>query len=328
MRMNIAYLFLVILTTVVLSATFLNFKDDYSNIRVQTSDVRRGESFSISVPKSTYERSTLSYVRGATLESFYSDSDLVTYSFCADDKNAVIVVDFKGLFRASKTLSLEFNDFVDSNSDGFPDKLVLDHEDAENFRAWFVNIAAYQVIEYSNNWKSEERDCSGLIRFAAREALKTHDEEWFSETAVDYDLWREKTGIDLRKIPDVREYNYPDIPILRNRIFISNDGAFTYFADAYNLVRSSMVFKGRDLGAARPGDIIFFHHPSPSTFHSMIFTGDGLIYHTGPLSETDSGVLKLWSMDDYVRTMPYQWQPIYTNENYLGVYAFKFLPQK
>jgi uncharacterized protein YfaT (DUF1175 family) len=89
-----------------------------------------------------------------------------------------------------------------------------------------------------------------------------------------------------------------------------------------------MVFKGRDLGAARPGDIIFFHHPSPSTFHSMIFTGDGLIYHTGPLSETDSGVLKLWSMDDYVRTMPYQWQPIYTNENYLGVYAFKFLPQK
>ena len=97
--------FLVILTTVVLSATFLNFKDDYSNIRVQTSDVRRVSLFPFQSLKSTYERSTF-ICKGKHSESFYSDSDLVTYSFCADDKNAVIVVDFKGLFRASKTLFL------------------------------------------------------------------------------------------------------------------------------------------------------------------------------------------------------------------------------
>ena len=327
-RINIVYLFFVALTTIAISATYLNFKGDYTAITAVPSLVRRGESFSVSVPSSNYERPILSYVRGATLERFSSESNSSVFTFRADDEDAVIVISFSGLFRARKSLSLDFEEFIDSDSDGFPDKLVLDLEDAENFRAWFVNISAYQVIEFSKRWSDEERDCSGLIRFAAREALKNHKEEWFLETAIDYELWHEKTGIDLRAIPDVKKYNYPDIPILKGKIFLSNAGEFTYFADAYNLVRSSMIFKGRDLSVARPGDIIFFHHPSPSTFHSMIYTGDGLIYHTGPLSEKDSGVLKLWRMEDYLRTMPYQWLPIHNNENYLGVYAFKFLPRQ
>ena len=327
-RINIVYLFLIALTTIAISATYLNFKRDYTAITAKPGPIRRGESFSVSVPHSAYERPILSYVRGATLEWFTSESNSSVYSFRADDEDAVIVISFSGLFRARKSLSLEFEEFIDSDSDGFPDKLVLDLEDAESFRAWFVNISAYQVIEFSSRWSSQERDCSGLIRFAAREALKRHDEQWFFDSDIDKELWYEKTGIDFRAIPDVKKYNYPDIPILKNRIFISNTGEFTYFADAYNLVRSSMIFKGRDLSVARPGDIIFFHHPSPSTFHSMIYTGDGLIYHTGPLSETDSGVLKLWRMEDYLRTMPYQWLPIHNNENYLGVYAFKFLPRQ
>ena len=327
-RISLVYFVLALLITTFLSATYLSFRGSYERIVVDRNGIRRGDAFTVKVPDSLFGRPSLTYVRGATLESLSADRGYTQYSFVADDSDAVVVISFQGLFKARKTVSLEFEDFIDINSDGFPDNLVLDLEDTENFRTWFVNISAYQVIEFSSRWSSQERDCSGLIRFAAREALKRHDEQWFLDSGIDKELWYEKTGIDLQAVPDVKKYNYPDIPILKNRIFISNTGEFTYFADAYNLIRSSMVFKGRDLSVARPGDILFFHHPSPSTFHSMIYTGDGLIYHTGPLSESDSGVLKLWRIDDYLRTMPYQWLPIYNNENYLGVYSFKFLPRK
>ena len=57
----------------------------------------------------------------------------------------------------------------------------------------------------------------------------------------------------------------------------------------------------------------------------MIYVGDGLIYHTGPLSEDDPGAIKLWIMDDYMSMMPYQWLPVPGNTGFLGVYKFKFI---
>jgi len=327
-RTEIIYLFLLFSVTVAISSGFLVLKGDFGAIVVTgKAAIRRGESFSLEVPVSGLERPVLAYSRGASLLDFQTAEGTISYLFIADDPDAVIVVEYNGLFKARKTVSLDFEDFVDENFDDFPDMLVLDSNDAWCFRAWFVNIAAYQAIQFSGRWSNQERDCSGLIRFAAREALRVHDDNWFRETGIDTRLWFEKTGIDLTILPDVVKYNYPAIPIVGPKLFIDSNGQFTYFADAYNLVRSNMVYRGRDIASARPGDIIFFHHPSPSTFHSMIYTGDGLIYHTGPLSPGDSGSLKVWSLNDYMRMMPYQWLPINNNEYFLGVYSFKWLPR-
>ncbi len=90
-----------------------------------------------------------------------ADRGNTQYSIVADDSDAVVVISFQRLFKARKTVSLEFEDFIDINSDGFPDNLVLDLEDTENFRTWFVNISAYQVIEFSSRWSSQERIAAG-----------------------------------------------------------------------------------------------------------------------------------------------------------------------
>lgn len=326
-RLEFLYLVLLFSLTAVLSWGFVLVRDGLEGIEVSGVGVRQGERFEISVPVVPFERAVLSYSRGARLSELYLQSETTTYEFFADQSDAVIVLEYDGFFKARRVVSLNFRDFVDENEDNFPDTLVLDPIDALNFRAWFVNIATYQAISLSNNWSVRERDCSGLIRFAAREALKVHDQSWYFESGLDPLAWLELTGIDLRSIKDVNEYNYPAIPILGAKLFLDNDGRFTHFADAYNLLRSNMVYIGKDLRLARPGDIVFFHHPSPSTFHSMILTGEGLIYHTGPLSERDSGALKVWSLEDYMRMMPYQWLPIESNEYFIGVYRFKFLPR-
>jgi hypothetical protein len=326
-RFQLVYLILLLLITIALSSSFALVKREFERIDVSGSSIRRGESFSVYLPLIPFLRPMLSYARGVHLLDFTTEESLAIYEFSANDRDAAIVFEYQGLFKTRKSMTFTFQDFVDDNLDGFPDILVLDHVDSLSFRAWFLNIAMYQILEMSDSWKDQERDCSGLIRFAAREAMRVHNESWYRDTGINYEAWYERTGIDLRTIPDLRKYNYPLIPITGPRIFRDEAGEFSYFADAYNLLRSNMVYVGRSLISARPGDIIFFHHPSPSTFHSMIFTGDGLIYHTGPLSSDNRGVLKLWDLETYSRVMPYQWLPIENNEYFLGVYRFKFLPQ-
>ena len=71
---------------------------------------------------------------------------------------------------------------LDTDNDGIPDSAEFQSfMDRENFRQWFTSIADAQYYRLSEQWNAEQRDCSGLVRFAWREALRRHDRAWFQK---------------------------------------------------------------------------------------------------------------------------------------------------
>src|SRR5213075_2034228 len=77
---------------------------------------------------------------------------------------------------------------ADSDNDGIPDRAELrSYNDRENFRRWFTGIAEAQFYELSKAWNEDQRDCAGLVRFAWREALRTHDRVWLKRVGGAYD---------------------------------------------------------------------------------------------------------------------------------------------
>lgn len=285
-----------------------------------------GEKLILKLPRLKYEKlHNISHSGGLELESRTLNLEGDKYIFRITAEKGSISLDFDGLYRYSKSYEFIFKPWQDENKDGYPDSMVLHGEDKENFINWFLNIAIYQFLNPSPKWPSNQRDCAGLIRFAFKEALKKHDENWYQYTGIDPELWYEKTGVDLKKIPDIQAYNYPDVPGAGTYIFLSDESKLSTFANAYTLLKYNTGFVSRNLEDAQPGDVLFFQHSNPVTFHSMIFTGDGLIYHTGPDSANDPGKIKLWKVEDYLRLMPVQWLPIQENTYFLGVYRFKIL---
>ena len=232
---------------------------------------------------------------------------------------------YRGIINKDINIQIDAKPFIDENEDNYPDIVKLNKNDSERFINWFLNISLYQTQKISDNWLEWERDCSGLIRYATREALKVHDDSWYANTGIDLKFWEEKTGVNLEYFEDVQKYNYPEIPVFGSHNFFDEDGNTVYFADAYNLLRANVKFISKDLKEAEPGDLLFFQHPAPLTFHSMIFTGDGLVYHTGPVDETNPGMIKVWTIDYYKSLMPFQWLPIQNNEYFLGIFRLKFL---
>lgn len=126
--------------------------------------------------------------------------------------------------------------YADSDNDGYYDVNELKTEnDRNNFRKWFVNIALSQFYKESRLWNENEKDCAGLLRFAYREALKKHNDDWHSKFGF----------LLIRNIDDVKKYNYPDIPIIGTNLFLVNDGIrkyFSNFADSKNLINNVVFF--------------------------------------------------------------------------------------
>ena len=97
----------------------------------------------------------------------------------------------------------------DSDHDGIPDGAELSSStDRENFRGWFTAIAEMQFYEMSGAWNAEQRDCAGLVRFAWREALRRHDNEWFGRMGAGYEALA----------PDVNEYDLEN-GLLKEKLF-------------------------------------------------------------------------------------------------------------
>lgn len=247
------------------------------------------------------------------------------YTFMSTSEKITLDYIYRGVINKDININIKARPFIDENGDNYPDIVKLGKDDSERFINWFLNISLYQTQKISNNWLEFERDCSGLIRYATREALKVHDESWYEKTGIDSEFWEEKTGVNLKYFEDVQKYNYPEIPVFGSYNFFDEEGNTVYFADAYNLLRANVKFISKDLKDAKPGDLLFFQHPAPLTFHSMIFTGDGLVYHTGPVDESNPGMIKVWTIDYYTSLMPFQWLPIQNNEYFLGVFRLKFL---
>jgi uncharacterized protein YfaT (DUF1175 family) len=218
----------------------------------------------------------------------------------------------------------------DRAGDGTPDFLRLDDpSDRDAFREWFTLLAEAQQYETA----AEITDCAALLRFAYREALRTHDAEW-----------AERLRLPPVALPrDVRRYAYPFTPLgaalfrVRAGPFRADDvrdGAFAEFADAQTLMRRNTHFVSRDLARAVPGDLLFYRQLEQELpFHAMVVLGHShfapsaerwIVYHTGPLGKTRGEVRRPTYAQLRAHPSP-QWRPTPGNPNFLGVYRWNIL---
>src|SRR6185503_18447833 len=225
---------------------------------------------------------------------------------------------------------------ADSDNDGIPDFAELrSFEDRESFRRWFTAIAEIQFYQLSEQWKREQRDCAGLVRFAMREALRQHDRAWFQRMGPGYEPVAR----------DVRGFNL-DANQLGEKIFRADFGAyrdddqrtgkFSEFADARTLKNFNVEFVSRDRREAQPGDLLFYYQPWVQKFpyHVMVFLGsprtapngqsDWVVYHTGSTA-TDDGNVKKVQLSVLDQHPDPRWRPVERNKNFLGFYRLKIV---
>jgi hypothetical protein len=222
-----------------------------------------------------------------------------------------------------------FPAWTDSFSDGTPDFLRLtDPADRAAFRRWFTWIAEYQAIRPKAEIPPEIVDCASLLRYAYRESLKRHNENWFITT-----------GMQVAVPPgEVRAWSYPHTPLgsalfrVRPGTFEPDDvnsGAFAQFADAKTLVERNAFFVSREVRLAQPGDLLFYRQFGRSSpWHSMIVTRAAnqaaVIYDTGP-DHGRPGELRRVLLAELLDHPEPQWRPVPANPNFLGVYRWNIL---
>src|SRR5271165_6494793 len=221
----------------------------------------------------------------------------------------------------------------DTVGDGTPDFLRLhDPADRAAFRRWFTLLAESQYYR-GNDLPAEVDDCAALLRFAYREALREHDATWAHGIAMPVPA----------SADDIQQYQYPYTPLaaslfrVRSGSFEASnprDGSFAQFADVETLWRHNTFPVGRDLGRARPGDLLFFRQDGQNMpFHAMIFLGRSqietgneqfVIYHTGP-SGNSRGEIRRLSIAQLLNYPEARWRPIFSNPAFLGVYRWNIL---
>jgi uncharacterized protein YfaT (DUF1175 family) len=221
-------------------------------------------------------------------------------------------------------------DESDRNGDGTPDFLRLGPADREAFRQWFTFLAEVQF--FRKDLPAEIADCAALIRYAYREALRTHDSEWDSRVHLPL----------VPSLPDVHKYAYPFTPLQAN-LFRTRpgpfhasdltDGAFAQFADAQTLQRFNTRFVNRSLDQSRPGDLLFFRQGGTLAFHSMVWLGSShfeeshqifVVYHTGPIGAR-AGEIRRLTVPELLHHPEPRWRPLEGNSNFLGVYRWNIL---
>lgn len=201
--------------------------------------------------------------------------------------------------------------------------LDLDADDETRFRRWFTYLAEAQYFRQTIDLPVEINDCAALIRFAYREALRSHDGGWAE-------------GLGLRPAPSypaVRKYEYPHTPLGAN-LFAIGEGKYGEFADSKTLRARNTHLISRDLSRAKPGDILFFvqdGHRMP--FHTMIYLGAGqidrsagpyVLYHTGPEGK-QAGEIRRLTVEELRRFPQPEWRPEQSNQAFLGVYRWNIL---
>jgi uncharacterized protein len=233
---------------------------------------------------------------------------------------------------------LKFNSELNTGDrfgDGTPDFLRLDDPaDRDSFRRWFTLLAEVEAAQPTEKLPAEISDCAGLIRFAYREALRSHDAGWMAQQALE----------SAPAIASVEKYQYPFTPLgaglwrVRPGSFHPGDltdGAFAQFADAKTLKNLNMHFISKDLNQARPGDVLFYRQlQQNSPYHSMIFVGRSqlhpdvteplVIYHTGSIGN-EKGEIRVLRISDLMNFPAPRWRPLTGNGNFLGVYRWNIL---
>lgn len=197
-----------------------------------------------------------------------------------------------------------------------------DESDRAAFRAWFVFLADAQFYRPT----AEVRDCAALVRHAFREALRAHTPEWRRQAALPLT----PAFPDVRRRPETGPDGWPLF-----RISAADPPQLGEFADARTIVRYNARLVSRDVGAARPGDLLYFRQPEQtSPDHLMIFVGpsqfepdgrDWLVYHTGPIDAADPGEVRKVRLLELRRHPSIHWRPSAANSAFVGVFRLDIL---
>jgi hypothetical protein len=222
----------------------------------------------------------------------------------------------------------------DSLGDGFPDAIRLEsRQNRHNFARWFTFLAEAAYYAPSRQAQEEIQDCAGLIRFAYRNALLPHTAAWRRSAALPFE-----PGFG-----DLSRSAYPRWPLARAlfrtrpgplRSDDLDQGAFSEFADAATLLNYNTFFVSKDIRAAAPGDLIFFHQPTQrEPFHAMLFVGSSyfqpaganwVVYHTGDLGGR-RGEIREVNVGQLLAHPDPRWRPLAINPYFLGVYRLEIL---
>jgi uncharacterized protein YfaT (DUF1175 family) len=268
------------------------------------------------------------------VESVIIDHDAARVRLCAGVNPGETKLRVTAPGFAPQEITLETTlDATDTIGDGTPDFLRLhDPADRAAFRRWFTLLAESQYYG-SKKLAAEIDDCAALLRFSYREALRAHDASWAEVNPLPVPA----------SAADVQQYQYPYTPLaaslfrVRDGSFTASDlgdGGFAQFADVKTIQRYNTFFVGRDVGRARPGDLLFFRQDSQKMpFHAMIFLGPSqiepggeqfIVYHTGPEGKS-AGEIRRWSVAELVNYPEARWRPIASNPAFLGVYRWNIL---
>lgn len=188
---------------------------------------------------------------------------------------------------------------------------MLDADQAQAFRAWFVRIVGEQLRQGPTpRWS--QKDCAGLVRYAVHEALLAHDP-----------AWRRANGLSNRYLPpDVRLI--PGQEALGKRWKLYGGQQRGPFVTAMGLIQDNSVFVAKDLNQAAPGDLLFFDQGQDQ--HLMIWTGDYIAYHRGSVNRHDNG-LRAVAETELMHWQDTRWQPTIDNPNFIGIFRLSFLPR-
>lgn len=211
---------------------------------------------------------------------------------------------------------------LDSDRDGYPDAAELVGNDRERFADWFASIAESQYYGISADWKGQDQDCSGLLRYAFVNALMPHNAQWAAKFRY----------LPPPKLPPVEKLNYP-LPIISRSVFRVAGGAYQAGdimagklvgrTTAQYLANYSSVRVSRNVQDAKRGDLLFFLRPNRASYHSMVYLGGGMVvYHTGA-APAEGGEVRLLSIATLMKHPDKAFHPLTGNPNFLGVYRWK-----
>lgn len=185
---------------------------------------------------------------------------------------------------------------------------ALDPEQSQVFRAWFVRIAEEQLRQGpSPRW--HQQDCAGLVRFAANEALKVHDDKWLRAN-----------GLSNRYLPPELALSAEQRQLAQS--WRQGGSQVGPYVNALKLIQYNSQLVGRDLNQARPGDLLFFDQGDDQ--HLMIWMGRNIAYHTGTRTANDNGMRSV-SLQQLMTWKDTRWIPDESNPNFIGIYRLSFL---
>jgi uncharacterized protein len=198
---------------------------------------------------------------------------------------------------------------------------LADESDRAAFRNWFTLLADLQFEQRAD----EVTDCAALVRFAYREALRTHTPEWARRIGLPL----VPAFADVRTGPKPRDGRWPLF-----RTEPPPNAAFGEFVDARTLIVLNARPLGRGVAMLQPGDLLYFRQPSQTQpDHVMVFVGtshfdrgaaDWVVYHTGPVDDGPGEVRKVRLRDLLNHPAP-RWRPVAANGAFVGAYRLLLL---